>query len=226
MKPKNYGHVKKSVEKRIKGIITKLVLHPRLNLPKGRKEKPFWVVSWRSRLKNNKTNRRFYNTLDEFWEIPIKDACIMFNEVFKKGGLDSKYDDRWNDGVVKKRIKCLKRVGGKKYFGDFSTILAKLPEDQAIWNSKNLTAIIFKEPKNNQNPGRECWKVMLVDLQRQMVTFRTIANNADYGMKKNCLKDPGWFMDKAMMDTDPCVMRCFRRYLLRLQKQCRQVRRR
>jgi len=211
----NYGRVEIYVQRTIKGIITKLVLRQRLNLPKGRKEEPFWVVSWRSRLKNNKTNRRFYKTFDKFWGIPLKDACKMLDEMFKKGGLDSKYDDRWNDEVVKKRIKCLKKAGGKKHCGDFSKILAKFPEDQAMWNSKNLTAIIFKEPENNQNPGCECWKVMLVDLQHQMVTFRTIANNPDYEMKKKCLKDPDWFMDKAMMDADPCVMRYFRKYLLR-----------
>lgn len=218
MKTSNYGPWEETVKRPINGIITTLGLHKRFNLPKN-DPKPFWCVSWRTRLKNNKTNRYCYKTFDEFWEIPVVDACEMLDGMFKKGGLDSKYDDRWNDGVVKKRMECLKRAGGTQHCSDFSEILAKLPEDQAIWNSKNLTAIIFKEPKNNWNPGWECWKVMLVDLQRQMITFRTIANNADYGMKKKCLKDPCWFMDKAMMDTDPSVMRYFRKALSKVRQQ-------
>lgn len=231
MKPKkrrpNYGPVKICVKRMIEGMITKLVLHPRLNLPKEGKEEPFWVVSWRSSPKDNKRNRRFYKVSGKFWEIPIKDACIMFDEMFKEGGLDSKYDTRWNDEIVK-IVKYSKRFGSTRPIGRFSEILAtkESSDDKAMWDSKNLRAIKFEEPENKWNPMRECWKAMLVDLQRQRVTFRTIANNEHYKQKiKNLARsDRGWFMDNAMMDADPCVMRYFRKYLLRLQKQCRQGR--
>jgi hypothetical protein len=146
----------------------------------------------------------------------VKIACGKLNEMFKKGGLDSKWDDRWDDKVVKKRTSVCS--GCPKDNPLFSEILAKRPEDKSMWNSKNLKAIVFRAPKDLWNPNCEWWKVMIVDIERQKVTFRTIANDKNYGMKMDKLlkSDEGWFMDKAMMDADPCIMRYFRKILLRL----------
>ena len=214
MKNQTYSEgCKISVKKTTGGRTITLCLHKRLNHPCD-KPKPFWCVSWRTTL--GKQNRRFYKHEGKFWEIPVKIACGMLNEMFKEGGLDSKWDDRWDDKVVKKRTSV---CSGRPRDNDcFSEILAKWPEDKIMWDSRNLKAIVFRAPKTPWNPNCEWWKVMIVDIERRRVTFRTIGNDENYGMKMyNLLKsDEGWFMDNAMMDADPCVMRYFRKTLLRL----------
>jgi hypothetical protein len=172
-------------------------LHERIDLPPG----PFYTASWRTTYPGTTQNRRFYWVRDTCWTIAAVTAQRVLERAQSEGLLDAKYDDPY-----------LRFGGGKPDF----LFSASLPavERREIWRDLTREG---REPPWGANTafaiateaGGRWRKVMIIDSERKLATFRSCTVDASYPLRVRLPTSSRWFMDNAMQDASTAIMRFF-----------------
>ncbi len=186
------------------GLPVHLILHVR----HGVEPVDFYCLSWRTVLPSGSANRRFYNDVRHgtgIWTIPVSVALELLNRAESDGMLDNRYDDLQerhrgtNNTVIDSR-----NLGQRERRRELASILnAKRDPD---WGSAP-TFVIFEVP------DRQWRKIMIVDTQNGVCTFRSTTKDPSY---KPIVVDgmtPPWRLDNAMQDASCVMMKKFQSVL-------------
>ncbi len=169
----------------------------------------YHCLSWRTLWPSGSANRRYYHTRqDGFWRIPVSVALELLNQAEMEGMLDERYDDP------------LIRYGRP---------------DIVIIDSRNLDRTTYEAERRSivhdsldHNWGvapifvithfAEWRKIMIVDTERAICTFRSTTTDDSYPsqMKLTGGLAPPWQLDRSMQDASSAMMRRFRQTLLEL----------
>lgn len=184
------------VTRKIGDIPVKLDLQERNTAKEG----TWWTLSWRTKYSPGGSNRRFYVTQEGCWTIPAALALEMMREMEALGGLDSRYFSTrgaWEVNTLvsnkmsrEQRVKALESITGTD-------------ED---WGHDPFFVIVGDYNSRWQ-------KVMIVNTQTNVATFRSITTDPEYMPKKVLRPDSGWWLDNSMMDADVQQTREFYAYL-------------
>lgn len=147
-------------------------------------------VSWRTQYVSG-SNRRFYVVNGEPWTLPLRTALSLLDRLEEAGGLDKAYDLHAHENPPV--------VAVSDYEGEPqppSEIL--IPGED--WGHAPQWLVLA---------DGEWRKVMLVNLDTEMVTFRSTTTDQTYKPRK--LLDPasGWFLDNSMQDASVEQTRMF-----------------
>ena len=183
----------KKIERVVNGILVTLALQERTNVSE---DKPWWVLSWRTRYSPVGQNRRFYFTKDGCWTIPAVVALEMIEKMEVKGGLDEKYFDHRGQTTIK-------TMGSTTMTPDEKMdALEGLTGPDEDWGTDPLLVI-------NSDPNERWKKVMIVNSDTDTATFRSITEDPDYMPRKVLRPDVGWCLDNSMLDASVQQMRAF-----------------
>ena len=172
----------------------------------------FFCLSWRTLLPDGSQNRRFYYDREHgtgIWRIPVSIALELLNQADFDGMLDEEYDDLQerhggtNNCVIDSR--SLSRQEREREFASIVNV-----NRDPDWGSDPLFVII-------QVPDRRWRKIMIVDTQSGICTFRSTTTDPSY--RRQGVADgmiPPWRLDNAMQDASRVMMREFQRVLLAL----------
>ena len=177
----------------IDGIPVKLAVQERTS---EAEPDPWWTLSWRTKYSAEGSNRRFYLANGSCWTISAAVALEMIDELEALGGMHERYFDRRPQSdaepivstnlTPQQRVEALKRVTG--------------PDED--WGSAPYFVI---NPDSNRN-----WKkVLIVNANSDIATFRSITEAADYMPKKVLRPGVDWWLDNSMMDASVQQMRVF-----------------
>jgi hypothetical protein len=190
--PTSYDKEMSTRERVVDGIPVKLVLQERTSVHENL---PWWVISWRTRLRPGGPNRRFYKTQNQFWRLPAKVALDLMHELRDKGGLQPQFDDHRGSSlevIVSSRIAPAER----------DQLLREITGPGENWGS-NPFFVIAADP----NPK---WrKVMIVDPDTGTATFRSLTKSTSYRPRTELRPGCEWSLDNSMMDTGAEQMRAF-----------------
>ncbi|MFL2553234.1 MAG: hypothetical protein ACJ0S4_00855 [Candidatus Rariloculaceae bacterium] len=151
----------------------------------------FYAVSWRTRLgsadSNKSVNRRFYITNGKIWSLPLKEAIHMLEKLEEKGGFNEKYFDL--------RVEP-----------DTSFVASETLEDVTMvdedWGN-NPFLLVLKDPN-------EDWrKVLIVNREIGVATFRSITKCAKYKPRKELCPGHNWVLDNSMQDVSVQLAQVF-----------------
>lgn len=175
-----------------------LRLQVRLDVPPVK----YYTLSWRSRYRTSPgQNRRLYETnADGFWTVPVDLAVHILEQASDRGLLDTGYDDPGtrhggteNYPVADSR--ALSSVG-RRYSLDEITF------DDEDWGLAPVFVIA-------ETPDGKWRKIMIVNTERNVCTFRSMTTDGGYGMKGARRRIGRWFLDRSMQDASAAVMRQF-----------------
>lgn len=162
----------------------------------------YYTLSWRSRYRTSPgQNRRLYETAaDGFWTIPADLAVHILRQASDKGFLDTMYDDPGT------------RHGGAETFVvsdsrgltlvDCHRLLDEITFDDEDWGPAPVFVIA-------ETPDGKWRKIMIVDANSNLCTFRSMTTDQGYGMKDTRRCNGRWLLDRSMQDASAAVMRQF-----------------
>lgn len=172
----------------------------------------YHVMSWRTTFIDKgrrDRNRRFYRMSGIFWSIDIAVALDVMREMDGLQGLIGKYDDprRSIENESYLISNGLDRADARNYLNQITAAGEEWGE--------NFFFVI--DEGSGDTEGNGLWrKIMLADLDRRIVTFRSTTTSLSYrpaiDMEKPELE---WKMDGAMMD---CSVQALRVFLSELSK--------
>ncbi len=174
----------------------------RLQVRQPRDEAGHYTISWRTQYPNGR-NRRFYRSAsDSCWAIPLALAVGMTGEAAARGWLDGRYDDpfaRFDGGHMHVIASAeLDPADREQLVREITSATGELD-----WGRDPLFVIA-------QEPGGRWRKVMLANVERDLVTFRSCTTDPQ-GIEMH--HETPWRLDNAMMDCSAQAMREFRRWL-------------
>ena len=190
----------------IDGIPVKLALQERTS---GTVDAPWWVLSWRTRYSPNGTNRRFYRTEKDIWTIPVEKALEMMEELISRGALGQEYLDRRVEEFV-----CNTSVSTRMDPEERKRELANFTFPDEDWGPAPFFVV-------NSDPNDNWKKVLIVNTDTGIATFRSITKDPDYSPRKQLRPGADWWLDNSMMDANVQQMKAFH---LNLRGLCRQQR--
>ena len=182
------------VQRIVDGIPVALALQERSSETEG---KTWWVLSWRTRLQNDGPNRRFYFTKERCWMIPSTLALGMLLEMEAKGALFEEYFDH------RRRPDCSIVTSSYLATDARAARLRSITLDQEDWPAHSFFVIA-------EDPHADWKKVLIVNPENGLATFRSITKNAEYKPRKVMRPDSVWVLDNSMMDANVQQMRAFR----------------
>ena len=180
------------------GLPVCLRLQVRLDVPPVE----YYTLSWRSRYRTSPgQNRRLYETTaDGFWTIPTGLAAHILRQASDNGFLDTMYDDPGT------------RHGGAEDYvvADSRTLtlvdrhrsMDEITFDDEDWGSAPVFVIA-------ETPDGKWRKIMIVDTNSNVCTFRSMTTDEGYGMKDSRRRNGRWLLDRSMQDASAAVMRQF-----------------
>ena len=189
----SYSRAMKAVRE-IGGIEVALALQERTSAAAGTS---WWVLSWRTKYSPNGTNRRFYSTRDGVWSIPAAEALEMMEELESMGALGKEYFDRRAAEFV-----CNPLVSTEMTSAQRKRELASITGPEENWGSAPFFVI-------NPDPNDNWKKVMIVNTDTGVATFRSITKDPGYMPKKELRPGADWWLDNSMMDANVQQMKAF-----------------
>lgn len=184
---------KLEVTRAVDGLPVKLALQERTSLSA---ESSWWTLSWRTKYSPEGSNRRFYSTKDGCWSIPAAIALEMIEEMEVLGGLDEKYFDHRRrpsfDTFVSTQMSPTERAEA----------LSKVTGPEESWGNAPFFVI-------TTDPNDQWKKVLIVNSDTKIATFRSVTENAEYMPKKDLRPGERWWLDNSMMDANIQQMRAF-----------------
>ena len=184
--PTSYSRAMKAVRE-IDGIEVALALQERT---KSADATSWWVLSWRTKYSPNGTNRRFYSTKNGIWTIPATEALEMMEEMESRRALGQEYLDSRCPGFV-----CSTLVSAKMTPEEKEHELAIFTNPEEDWGSDPFFVV-------NSDPNKNWKKVLIVNTETGVATFRSITKNPDYMPKKELRPGADWWLDNSMMDAN------------------------
>ena len=184
--PTSYSRAMKAVRE-IDGIEVALALQERTSSADATS---WWVLSWRTKYSPNGTNRRFYSTKNGIWTIPATEALEMMEEMESRGAMGQKYLDRRAGSDD-----CDTRVSTKMIPEEKEHELAIFTNPEEDWGSDPFFVV-------NSDPNDNWKKVLIVNTETGVATFRSITKNPDYMPKKELRPGADWWLDNSMMDAN------------------------
>ena len=181
------------VSRVVDGIPVKLALQERTS---AGVEKPWWTLSWRTKYSANGSNRRFYLTKDGCWTIPATVALEMIDEMESLGGLDEGYFDH------RRRPSFETLISSEMTAAEKADALDGITGPDEDWGADPFFVINF-------DPNDQWKKVLIINTDNDIATFRSITENPDYMPKKVLRPDTDWWLDNSMMDANVQQMRAF-----------------
>ena len=177
----------------IDGIAVELVLQKRTSETAGIS---WWVLSWRTKYSPNGTNRRFYFAKNDFWTIPVAKALEIMEELESTGAMGQEYLDR-RAGFV-----CDTLVSTRMTPEEKEHELASFTGPEEDWGSRPFFVV-------NSDPNDNWKKVLIVNTDTGIATFRSITKDPDYMPKKVLRPGADWWLDNSMMDANVQQMKAF-----------------
>jgi hypothetical protein len=120
----------------------------------------------------------------------------MIEEMEALGGLDEKYFD------ARRRPNFESVVSSQMSLGERVEALSKITGPDEDWGTSPFFVIA-------SDPNGQWKKVLIVNTDTGVATFRSITENAEYMPKKVLRPDEGWWLDNSMMDANVQQMRAF-----------------
>ena len=176
----------------IDGIAVKLMLQKRASATAG----AYWVLSWRTKYSPNGTNRRFYSTKNGIWTIPATEALEMIEELESRGAMGQEYLDRRAGPVCDTRVSTRMTPEKKEHE------LASFTGPEENWGSDPFFVV-------NSDPNDDWKKILIVNTDTGIATFRSITKDPDYMPKKVLRPGADWWLDNSMMDANVQQMKAF-----------------
>lgn len=172
----------------------------------------YHVMSWRTTFIDKggrDRNRRFYRMGGIFWSMDIAIALSLVIEMDEIQGLTSKYDDPRRSAENENYL-----VSSEMDSSDTINYLDQITAVGEEWG-ENFFFVIDEESGDTEGSG--LWrKIMLADLDKRIVTFRSTTTSISYRPAIDMGKPGlGWKMDGAMMD---CSVQALRVFLNELRK--------
>lgn len=169
----------------------------------------FFCLSWRTVLPNGSRNRRFYYDRrygTGIWTMPVSVGLRLIDQADAAGMLDEEYDDlqERHDGTNNTIIDS-RNLGRQEHEREFASIINVNRDPD--WGPDPLFLII-------EVPDGSWRKIMIVDTDREICTFRSTTTCTSYGQGVDDGMIPPWRLDNAMQDASCAMMREFRRVLL------------
>ena len=180
------------------GLPVCLRLQVRLDVPPVE----YYTLSWRSRYRTSPgQNRRLYETTaDGFWTIPTGLAAQLLRQASDNGFLDTMYDDPGTrHGGVEDYVVADSRT---LTLVDRHRSLDEITFDDEDWGSAPVFVIA-------ETPDGKWRKIMVVDTNSNVCTFRSMTTDEGYGMKDSRRRNGRWLLDRSMQDASAAVMRQF-----------------
>ena len=160
---------------------------------------PFHVLSWRTAWPSGKGNRKTYDTsVDGYWSIPVSVALDVLEQAEAMGMLDRRFDRHELDSDNFTDSRSLDSGVRTREFTFITT-----DDEVNAWGDQPIF-VIAEEP-----PDRIWRKILIVDSDREVCTFRSTTKDSDYGMKQSSGMNPPWFLDRSMQDASSEIMRQF-----------------
>ena len=178
----------------IGGIAVELALQKRTSEAAGAS---WWVLSWRTKYSPNGTNRRFYFAKKHFWTIPATEALKMMEELESKGALGQEYLDQRRAGFVYDPLVSTKMTPEEK-----EDKLVSFTDPEEDWGSDPFFVV-------NSDPNKNWRKVLIVNTDTGIATFRSITKDSGYMPKKELRPGADWWLDNSMMDANVQQMKAF-----------------
>ena len=191
--PTSYSRAMKAVRE-IDGIEVALALQERT---RSANATSWWVLSWRTKYSPNGTNRRFYSTKNGIWTIPATEALEMMEEMESRGALGQEYFDQRAPELV-----CDTRVSTRMIPEEKEHELAIFTGPEEDWGSDPFFVV-------NSDPNADWRKVLIVNTDTGIATFRSITKDPDYMPKKVLRPGADWWLDNSMMDANVQQMEAF-----------------
>ena len=185
------------VRKDVSGLPVRLALQERTSKRVGA---TWWTLSWRTNLESSGRNRRFYFSEGEFWTIPAEDALELMLEMRARGGFDEKYND------TRYKTDFVMTVSSDLDEHEKADRMAGMTGKDEDWG-KDPFFVIAGDPNGNWQ------KVLLVNRETGIATFRSITTDPTYRPKKELRSGSGWWLDNSMMDANAQQMRQFLKQL-------------
>ena len=184
------------------GIPIHLKLQLRLN--------DYHCLSWRTLYPRGRTNRQRYR-LDEtgIWSIPVHIASYLMWQAEDCGMLDTGYDDPQDrhDGPENDIIDS-RTLGISERLDMFDAITCDQGEPD--WGDDPVFVVA-------EVPDGTWRKIMIVDTQRELCTFRSTTSDPSYpGATVTDGMTPPWRLDNNMQDASAAMIREFRTVLREL----------
>ena len=171
----------------------------------------FFCLSWRTVLPTGRSNRRFYYDRRHgtgIWTIPVSIALGLLNRADAAGMLDEEYDDLQERHCgTNNRIIDSRNLGRQERERKFASIINVNRDPD--WGMDPLFVII-------QVPDRRWRKIMIVDTQGEICTFRSTTTDTSYRQGVADGMTHPWRLDNSMQDASCTMMREFQRVLLTL----------
>ena len=185
------------VRRDIDGVPVRLALQERTSEKVGL---TWWVLSWRTNLESSGRNRRFYFSESDYWTLPSEDALELMQEIEARGGLDDQYFD------IRHKGELVTHVSTELDNDERAERLARMTAEDEDWGDDPFFVIAG-------DPNGDWQKVMLVNRETGMATFRSITSDPTYRPKKELRPGEGWWLDNSMMDANVQQTRQFVKYL-------------
>ena len=190
--PTSYSRAMKATRE-IDSIAVELTLQKRTSETAG---VSWWVLSWRTKYSPDGTNRRFYFAKKHFWTIPAAEALEMMEELESSGALGQEYLNR------RARFVCDTLVSTKMTPEEKEHELASFTGPEEDWGSDPFFVV-----NSDQNDN---WKkVLIVNTETGIATFRSITKDPDYMPKKVLRPGADWWLDNSMMDANVQQIKAF-----------------
>ena len=171
----------------------------------------FFCLSWRTHLPTGSRNRRFYYDRKHrtgIWRIPVSIAICLLNQANAEGMLDEEYDDpQGRHGGSNNTIIDSRDLGRQDREQEFYSIVDANRDPD--WGADPVFVII-------EVPDKTWRKIMLVDTNRKVCTFRSTTVDDSYRPRADDGMASPWMLDNAMQDASCAMMREFRHVLLSL----------
>lgn len=164
-------------------------------------EPRFYCLSWRTLYPVGRTNRQRYRLTDAgYWTVPVQIASDLMSEAERRGWLDGNYEDRQvrhlgtaNDIILSRSLNARDR------YTTFESITCD--EGEPDWGDDPVFIVI-------QVPDGQWRKIMIVDTERQVCTFRSATRDERYTNVIDCLRSP-WGLHESMQDASAAMIREF-----------------
>lgn len=191
--PTSYDKELSTDERLVDGIPVRLVLQERTST---RDNARWWVISWRTRLRAGGPNRRFYKTQGIYWSIPAQTALDLMRELEARGALTGDYDDRRRSQVGSVTVSDHLPDSERR------ERLLEITGPDEDWGSNPLFVIA-------DDPNPEWRKVMIVNRDTGMATFRSLTRSTSYRPRTELRPGSVWSLDNSMMDAGAQQVRAF-----------------
>ncbi len=190
-----------SVTAQHNGLPIDLKLQERLDVEE---EPRFYCLSWRTRLPYDPTkNRQPY--VDRrggtgFWTIPVSVALGLMRQAEERGWLDGRYEDpQIRHEGTDNDIFSSRLLNPRDRRTTFESITCD--EGEPDWGDDPVFIVV-------QVPDGRWRKIMIVDTERQVCTFRSATRDESYTKVIDCLQSP-WRLDNSMQDASAAMIREF-----------------